>query len=228
MSDKHQNTLLEKEFELERLILFSDAVFAIAITLLVIDIKWPDIPENFVPRDLLTLFKPTIFQFVAFAISFFFIGNAWSRHLAIFRQIRRYDRGLIKRNLFFLFFIVIFPFTASGVAGHLSPTFIWPIFFYTFNVLAVFFFHFILCRYIFIQKPSLSTEEHYAEKKYIYLHSKYSAITLLIMVSLSFALFLLFPEKPIYCLYSFYISPILVIYSKRTLKKYKPRHVEEP
>src|SRR6185312_6272512 len=39
-------TSLEKEFELERMILFTDPVFAIAITLLIIDIKWPALPDN--------------------------------------------------------------------------------------------------------------------------------------------------------------------------------------
>ena len=55
------NNSLHKEFELERMILFSDAVFAIAITLLIIEIKFPELPENY--REQLSLwkmFKPTV------------------------------------------------------------------------------------------------------------------------------------------------------------------------
>ncbi len=103
MSNKHHPDTLEKEFELERMILFSDAVFAIAITLLVIDIKWPELPESLAGLDKLHIMKPTIFSFLGFALSFFFIGRAWSIHLRLFRLLRKYDQGLINRNLFFPF-----------------------------------------------------------------------------------------------------------------------------
>src|SRR5882757_9798161 len=106
MSNKHEKTALEKEFELERLILFSDAVFAIAITLLVIDIKFPEVHEG-ESRTLEKLLRPTLFEFGAFAFSFFVIGRAWSEHLKICRHLKKYDQGLINRNLLFLFFIVI-------------------------------------------------------------------------------------------------------------------------
>src|ERR1700744_6089437 len=109
MSTKHHTEALEKEFELERMILFSDAVFAIAITLLVIDIKWPELPESRAGVDKLQLLKPTIFGFLGFALSFFFIGKSWAIHLRLFRLLRKYDQGLINLNLLFLFFIVIFP-----------------------------------------------------------------------------------------------------------------------
>src|SRR5436305_1260155 len=106
MTNKHQHSTLKKEFELERLILFSDAVFAIAITLLIIDIKFPELPEKNVQGNTIELMKPTILSFVAFAMSFFFIGRIWSKHLRLFSLLRKYDQGLISRNLLFLFFIV--------------------------------------------------------------------------------------------------------------------------
>src|SRR6478752_263905 len=68
------NNSLHKEFELERMILFSDAVFAIAITLLIIEIKFPELPEGY--REQLSLwkmFKPTVVHFMGFLLSFFFI-----------------------------------------------------------------------------------------------------------------------------------------------------------
>src|ERR1700755_1121993 len=105
MSEK--KTELEKEFELERLILFSDAVFAIAITLLIIEIKFPELPPGQrTPSDLFEMFKPTLVQFVGFCVSFLIIGISWAGHLKMFRYLKSYDNGVIVRNLISLFFIV--------------------------------------------------------------------------------------------------------------------------
>src|ERR1700740_817702 len=107
---------IHREFELERMILFSDAVFAIAITLLIIDIKFPELPADYkVSPDLSKIFAPTLVQFLGFLISFFIIGMSWAGHLKMFRYLKAYDNGVIFRNLLSLFFIVAFPFAASGV-----------------------------------------------------------------------------------------------------------------
>ena len=77
MSEPTGNSV-HKEFELERMILFSDAVFAIAITLLIIEIKFPELPENYRKSlDLFVMFKPTLIQFFGFFLSFFFVGMSW-------------------------------------------------------------------------------------------------------------------------------------------------------
>src|ERR1041385_4008430 len=82
------NTLhneLRKEFQLERLILFSDAVFAIAITLLVIEIKIPEIPRNVVTDDKLgEKLLELIPKFIGFFISFLLIGQYWIVHHRMF------------------------------------------------------------------------------------------------------------------------------------------------
>ena len=102
-----EKEIIEREFELERVILFSDAVFAIAITLLIIDIKFPELPVKLDNVNYLSLFRPLIFHFFALCISFFFIGNFWARHLRMFKYLKEYNQGVIRRNLFFLFFIGI-------------------------------------------------------------------------------------------------------------------------
>src|SRR5258708_22372876 len=180
---RHLSSFEEKEFELQRISLFSDAVFAIAITLLVIDIKWPELPENTVVTQWDRMLGRTVFSFAGFALSFYFIGRFWQVHLRLFRLVRQYDAGLISRNLLFLFFIVTFPFTASGLFGRLRSDFALPLYVYLANLVLVSAANFHLCRYVFHIKSHLSVEGESAEKKYFYMRSLYSTYAMLAMVS---------------------------------------------
>jgi uncharacterized membrane protein len=193
--EKHHGPILEKEFELERISLFSDAVFAIAITLLVIDIKWPELPENLKNIRWDETLGPMAFSFIGFVLSFFFIGRFWQVHLRLFRLVRKYDAGLISRNLLFLFFIVTFPFTASGLFGHLRSDFKLPLFVYVANLVLVPAANFHLCRYIFHRKPYLSVEGNAEEKKYFYVKSLYTTLAMLGMLVIVILVSLIFPRR---------------------------------
>lgn len=218
-----EKEIIHKEFELERLILFSDAVFAIAITLLIIDIKFPEIPENNSSINYLQLFKPTILQFLALMISFFFIGVFWSKHLLLFKYLKDYNKGVIVRNLSFLFFIVVFPFAAGGMASHVNPHFTVPIFIYMINVASCSLMHTILCYYIFYGKHDLAISSHEAEKKYIYLKTKYTTIMLCSFLFVALIIGFIFPNNPIYLGISFYVLPLISFFLNRKLKKIKPK-----
>ncbi len=166
---------LHKEFELERLILFSDAVFAIAITLLIIEIKFPHLPENLAGVNIVHEFKPLIFEFVAFLISFFFIGLSWSKHLKLCKHLKTYDDGVIFRNLFSLLFIVTFPFAASSLT-HIQPGFMLPMVIYIGNIFLVCLSHFMLTDYTLHKKQHLIHAGNDAEKKYLYVQAKFPTI----------------------------------------------------
>jgi uncharacterized membrane protein len=221
-TEQHRSSKLEKEFELERMVLFSDAVFAIAITLMVIDIKWPEIPETLRGVNLFKLFQPTIFQFVVFTLSFFYIGRSWTLHLKLFRLLKTYDQGLISRNLLFLFFIVTFPFTASGIFGHLKNGFIFPLFLYIFNVAAVSVSHFLITRYIFYKKPGLSVPGEDAEKKYIYIRGMNIAIGMTTVFFILVLITIFFPGDDNYLVFACLLFPLLIHYSNKRARKYKP------
>lgn len=217
-----QKDSLHKEFELERMILFSDAVFAIAITLLIIEIKFPDLPEDY--RDHLELwkmFKPTVIHFLGFVLSFFFIGMSWTRHLKMFRHLRAYDDGVIFLNLTSLFFIVAFPFSASGFT-HLKPQFMFPMVIYAGNAMMIFLSNFLLAHYIFKRRVHLSLPGHEAEKKYIYLQNLGSAIIfgLLFLVVLLNMIFIGYDENKL----ALCVSVVLVLSAvmRRKLRKLKP------
>ena len=84
MSNKLHNEL-RKEFQLERMILFSDAVFAIAITLLVIEIKIPELEkEHITDKALGEALWHLVPKFVGFIVSFALIGVYWNVHHRMF------------------------------------------------------------------------------------------------------------------------------------------------
>jgi uncharacterized membrane protein len=96
--------------ELDRLIFFSDAVFAIVMTLLVLDIRVPDVPPDVAAQEVPGLvfeLWPKIFSYV---LSFLVIGLYWIGHHQTFRYVQSYDRTLLWLNLVFLLSISFIPF----------------------------------------------------------------------------------------------------------------------
>lgn len=97
-----------------RLEAFSDGVFAIAITILVISLSVPEIPKPLVatelPRKLMELWPGKL---VSYVLSFVIVGMFWVAHHAAFRHIRRADRGLLWLNIFFLLWVSFLPFPTA-------------------------------------------------------------------------------------------------------------------
>jgi len=144
---------LRKEFQLERMILFSDAVFAIAITLLVIEIKIPDIHEQVSDQKLLFSLRHLIPKFTGFFISFMLIGVYWSVHHRMFGYVTSYTRKLLLLNLIFLFFVALMPFSTGFYSEYAGPELIRqqlkvPLTFYVLNFCCVGFMNFIMWRYV--------------------------------------------------------------------------------
>lgn len=98
---------------LERIVFFSDAVMAIAITLLAVDIRVPDLPPPEAAAELAFRLGELNPQIISFVISFVVIGIYWMAHHRYFAMIRDYDNRLIMINLLFLMFIAAMPFIAS-------------------------------------------------------------------------------------------------------------------
>src|SRR5437870_38053 len=119
---------IRKEFQLERMVLFSDAVFAIAITLMAIEIKLPA-QSSASQTDFMHGLKSIMPLLFAYTVSFIFIGYTWYMHLQLFSLLKDYNKGLVVRNLVMLFFIGLFPFAASVIAKPVAGTMI-PIYIY--------------------------------------------------------------------------------------------------
>jgi uncharacterized membrane protein len=97
----------------ERIVFFSDAVFAIAITLLVLEIKVPHIPHEAGSAETLTELAKLIPRFVGFLVSFIVLGSFWIEHHRIFRHISSFDGGLLWRNLVMLLAVAFVPFPTA-------------------------------------------------------------------------------------------------------------------
>jgi uncharacterized membrane protein len=91
----------------ERLVFFSDAVVAIAITLLAIELP---VPEGDNAKTLLASLGTNSIAYLTFLISFLVVGAHWQAHHQVFRYLRRTDAAFVHLNLAWLFVIIATPF----------------------------------------------------------------------------------------------------------------------
>jgi len=118
--------------QLERLTFFSDAVFAIAITLLVIEIHVPH-PEANTDEAWIQALVDLIPHFAGFILSFFVIGALWAAHHRIFGLLRHYDPSIVWPNLVLLMAVAFMPFSSSLMSTHSTERV--PEMFYAFTLL---------------------------------------------------------------------------------------------
>jgi uncharacterized membrane protein len=97
-----------------RLVAFSDAVFAITITLLILEIRPPTNYSNLL-HGLLALWP----SYLAYGVTFLFIGQVWANHHVMFDHIRAADRVVLLLNTLLLMAVVFLPFATSVLAGAL-------------------------------------------------------------------------------------------------------------
>ena len=98
-----------------RILALSDGVFAIAITLLILEIALPATKSHpDLPKALLGLWP----QYLAYVLSFVVIARFWVTHHLAFRLIGRYDAGLVWLNLVLLMFVAFLPFPTAVLGEH--------------------------------------------------------------------------------------------------------------
>jgi len=105
---------------LERLIFFSDAVFAIAITLLVIELHPPHFAFQAGDRAHLIALANLVPSFVAFFISFFVIGAFWMGHHRAFSLSRHWSPRLLFPNIAMLCAIAFMPFATAYMGTNMG------------------------------------------------------------------------------------------------------------
>ncbi|HXQ32614.1 MAG TPA: TMEM175 family protein [Anaerolineales bacterium] len=116
--------------EKSRLEAFSDGVFAIVITLLILDIRFPDVAYSQFKTTLVSLLP----RILAYMMSFIIIGLYWVVHHTSMHAIRKTDRVFLWLNILLLLFVSFIPFPTSLLGRY--PFQAWPIIIYGFTLIA--------------------------------------------------------------------------------------------
>jgi uncharacterized membrane protein len=104
-------------FAMERAILFSDAIYAIIITLLALDVR---LPENESGASLAQLLVDTMPKLASYALSFLVVAMLWRVHLRRFRYFVALDSALLSGNVLQLMLTGLLPFSTSVLKSHLG------------------------------------------------------------------------------------------------------------
>jgi uncharacterized membrane protein len=100
-----------------RLEAFSDGVFAVVITIMVLELKAPH-------GETLEALEHLAPQFLAYVLSFIYIGIYWSNHHHLLHTVKHVNGGMMWANLHLLFWLSLFPFLTAWVGEHPSAN--WP------------------------------------------------------------------------------------------------------
>ncbi len=118
MSGDHPPAARALDHGIERLVFFTDAVFAIAITLLVIEIHVPHLPGNASDTQFLQALADLTPNFIGFLVSFLVIGAFWRGHHRAFLCAVRWDDRLMPASIFLLFAIAAMPFFTAFMSNY--------------------------------------------------------------------------------------------------------------
>lgn len=102
----------EAETEFSRIVAFSDGVFSIAITLLVLTLEIP------AGQDLGQELRDRGAEFFAYFLSFAVLARFWLAHHRFYGAVARFDGRLISINLFYLAFVALLPFTTEMLGNY--------------------------------------------------------------------------------------------------------------
>ena len=109
----------------ERTVHFSDAVVAIAITLLTLELR---LPEGLAPGEVPGHLLDTLSGLFTFLVSFWVIASYWISHHRIFNRIGAHDGALLNINFVFLMWVVLVPFSTSMVMEYGDSRLVWDVY----------------------------------------------------------------------------------------------------
>ncbi|MBK7252620.1 MAG: TMEM175 family protein [Ignavibacteria bacterium] len=113
-----ENKIKEYTPGTNRMEAFSDGVFAIVVTLLVLELRVPVLPENFSTQDVLKELLRLFPKFFSFAMSFVIVAIFWVNHHQFFHSLEKTDRAMLWYNNLLLFWLSFVPFPTAFIGEH--------------------------------------------------------------------------------------------------------------
>jgi uncharacterized membrane protein len=193
------------QFQIDRIAFFSDAVIAIALTLMILEIKIPEMGKDI---TLSVIFKTygwsMVLHTIALLVGFMTIGNLWIRHHQLFEHIINYNERMIRINLYFLFSVMLLPISIQFLFTANEPM-RFQLLCYFLNLSFTIFTYSVLLRYIFSKKNNFSSIKDFQKIEKLKTNSfrqfaVFMLTTILIACNVSFFYigFLFYPARKIY------------------------------
>jgi uncharacterized membrane protein len=181
----------------ERVEAFSDGVFAIILTLLVLELRVPAIADHSTLRQYAVVMAPLVPKVLTFALTFVVICIHWVGHHTFYRQLKGATVGLVWLNNFFLLWLCFLPFPTAMLGDHLTDQF--PILLYGVDSL--------LCAVAFYALRSYSRHAGlFKADQLVRVHGPGHSVPAIILYAASLLLALVSPFLSLAC---FVIVPVL-------------------
>ncbi|MCX6352975.1 MAG: TMEM175 family protein [Bacteroidetes bacterium] len=169
--------------DLERITMFNDAVFAIALTLLVLELRLPEVKNCTSPNAMLAELKHVLPKFSAFLLSALLVGGNWISSFQMQRMVVRMDIHYLVWMVVYLIIISLFPFCCSLIGEYPDN----PMSFVVFGGLSMML---IICAYFYmsycLRKNLLHEDTDFAEVKKIIKMLPILALVLASIAALAF------------------------------------------
>jgi uncharacterized membrane protein len=186
-------TLDRRGLAKNRIEALADGIFAVAMTLLVLDIKSPENREYETVGDLIDHLIRLEHSFAMYAISFVVLAIFWIAHHLLFHFVRHVDRRLLWINMAFLLLVTFVPFSTDLVGDH--GHFTLPLLVYGTNLLALGALLTVQARYM-AAHPELSTPDLTATAV-AHMYREVRVYALIPLASMAISLF--YPRVGMYC-----------------------------
>lgn len=173
------------KFQIERILLFSDAVFAIAITMMIIEIKPPHLGEEISFSKALMALLSKMNIFIGNIISFYMIALYWHRHHHMMQYVHSYDNKFIVINFVLLLSVSFIPFSTTFVFENVSALTSLTYIVYNLNHLFTSVCNYRLAAYALNPKHGLCHEAHEKELHDFKLYTVFAVIVFVIVMLVS-------------------------------------------